>query len=178
MTIYYLMIKTHNITGLKYLCQTRQKDPFIYTGSGIYWKSHLKKYGIDISTTILLETTDRNKLKKFGRAYSNFYNVAKSKEWANKIPETGGGPGWGKGDKNHTKSEKFRKFISESQRGSDNPKFDHQLYHFEHREKGIKEYMTKYDFRKKYNLAHSHVSNLVSGYNYTKSYKGWIVTKW
>lgn len=177
MTIYYLMIKTHKITGLKYLCQTSRKDPFNYNGSGIYWQSHLKKYGTNISTTILLETTDKNKLKEFGRAYSKFYNIVKSKDWANKIPETGGGPGWKKGLENHAKSKKFRTFISERQKGCDNPKFDHTIYTFENKKLGITESMTKYEFRKKYNLAHSHISNLVSGYNYCKSVKGWTIIR-
>lgn len=177
MTIYYLMIKTHNITGLKYLCQTTQKDPLLYTGSGVYWKSHLKKYGINISTKILLETTDRNKLKEFGRAYSKFYNIVKSKEWANKIPETGGGPGWGKGDKNHTKSEKFRKFISESQRGCDNPKFDTTVYTFQHKISNEIRRMTRHDFIKMTGAFHSNVSDLINPKGRQKSVKKWIIVR-
>jgi hypothetical protein len=177
MTIYYLMIKTHNITGLKYLCQTKQKDPFIYTGSGVFWKSHLKKHGVNISTTILLETTDRNKLKELGRAYSKFYNVVRSKEWANKIPETGGGPGWKCGDGSHTKSEKFRKFISESQKGSDNPKFDSTIYTFKHKETNAIKKMTRHDFITLTGAFHSNVSDLINPKGKQKSVKGWILIR-
>lgn len=177
MTIYYLYVKTHKKTGLKYLGKTTQSNPHLYTGSGKDWISHLNEHGKDYDTTIIKECTTRKELSEWGRHYSNLWNVAESPEWANRIPETGGGPGWKSGEDNPAKTEKYRKFRSESQRGSDNPKFDHTLYIFEHKELGIRETMTKYDFRKKYNLAHSHVSNLVSGYNYTKSHKGWTLVK-
>ena len=47
---YKLMIKTHNVTGKKYLCMTTKADPYKYNGSGVYWKNHIKKYGKDITT--------------------------------------------------------------------------------------------------------------------------------
>lgn len=176
-TIYYLYVKTHKKTGLKYLGKTTQKDPYRYAGSGKDWVNHLREHGKDHETTILKECSSKNELSVWGRYYSNLWNVVKSSDWANRIPETGGGPGFKSGSENPAKTEKFRKFRSASQIGSDNPKFDHTLYIFEHKELGIRETMTKYDFRKKYNLAHSHVSNLVSGYNYTKSHKGWTLVK-
>lgn len=55
----YLYLKESPL-GLKYLGKT-EKNPFKYNGSGLYWKSHLKKYNIkskDIKTTILFETDD------------------------------------------------------------------------------------------------------------------------
>ena len=177
MTIYYLYIKTHKKTGLKYLGKTKQSNPHRYSGSGREWIKHLKEHGTDIETTIIKECHSPKELSVWGRYYSKLFNVVDSPEWANRIPETGGGPGFKSGQENPAKRKEFRKFRSESQRGSDNPKFDHTLYTFEHKELGIRETMTKYDFRKKYNLAHSHVSNLVSGYNYTKSHKGWTLIK-
>ena len=48
MTI-YLYVKTHSKTGLKYLGQTSSNDP------RMYWKSHLKKHGLDYTTEILKE---------------------------------------------------------------------------------------------------------------------------
>lgn len=177
MTIYYLYLKTHNKTGLKYLGKTTSPDPHKYIGSGKDWRTHLKKHGRNFTTEILKECSTNDELSQWGRYYSKLWDIAKSNEWANRIPETGGGPGWKCGADNPTKTAKFRKIRSESQRGSDNPKFDHTLYVFEHKDMGIREFLTKYDFRKKYNIAHSHVSNLVSGYNYTKSHKGWTVIK-
>lgn len=100
MIIYYLMIKTHNISGLKYLCQTRRKNPCKYLGSGTVWKKHLEQHGRSIRTEILLETSDKKLITSTGRYYSALYNITTAmddfgnKIWANVIPETGGGPGW------------------------------------------------------------------------------------
>ena len=99
MTIYYLMVKTHNITGLKYLCQTRKKDPYRYLGSGIAWTSHLRKFGKTVTTEVIFQTTDKQQLNDLGRYYSQLWRVVDAmddfgnKIWANLIPETGGGPG-------------------------------------------------------------------------------------
>ena len=99
MTIYYLMVKTHNITGLKYLCQPSKQDPYSYLGSGIEWTNHLKQYGRTIRTEVLLETTDKQLLNNTGRYYSTYYKITTAVDnygnriWANAIPETGGGPG-------------------------------------------------------------------------------------
>ena len=89
MTI-YLYVKTHNKTGLKYLGKTTQ-NPFAYLGSGIDWKIHLKEHGEDYTTEILKECKNNKELSEWGRYYSGLYNVVESKEWANRIPETGGG---------------------------------------------------------------------------------------
>lgn len=91
MTI-YLYVKTHNITGLKYLGKT-SKDPFTYNGSGKYWQRHLRKYGYDITTEVLLETTDPNEIKEKGLYYSNLFDVVNSEKWANLKPECGDGGG-------------------------------------------------------------------------------------
>jgi len=99
MTIYYLYIKTHENTGLKYLGQTSKKDPFKYKGSGVDWKLHLKNHGSNHHTEILLETTNKEERNWWGRYYSKLYNIINAQDdfgnkiWANKIPETGGGGG-------------------------------------------------------------------------------------
>lgn len=86
----YLYVKTHNITGLKYLGKTIN-DPYKYKGSGTHWVRHLKKYGEDVTTEVLLETDDKELLKEKGIYYSNLWNVVKSKEWANIVIEQGDG---------------------------------------------------------------------------------------
>jgi len=97
MTIYYLYIKTHNITGLKYLGQTSKQDPFLYNGSGKDWKAHLTKFGDSVSTEILAECSSKKELNTLGRYYSTYYKITTSVDeygnriWANRIPETGGG---------------------------------------------------------------------------------------
>ena len=95
--MFYLYIKTHNNTGLKYLGKTSRKDPYSYKGSGIIWSRHLKKYGNDVSTEILLLTESKEELKQTGIFFSNLWNIVKSDEWANLTVEEGqGGNTWDK----------------------------------------------------------------------------------
>ena len=74
MSIYYLYKKTHNKTGLQYLGQTK-RDPFEYQGSGVDWTTHIEKYGYDVNTEILLETTNKEEMKQTGRYYSDLWNI-------------------------------------------------------------------------------------------------------
>ena len=92
-SIYYLYIKTHNQTGLKYLGQTSQ-NPYEYKGSGIYWKSHLQKHGKDISTELIAAFDTKDDLKIAGQFWSKHWNVVNSNEWANLKEETGDGGRW------------------------------------------------------------------------------------
>lgn len=87
----YLYVKESPL-GLKYLGQTLKKDPFTYLGSGKYWKRHLKFHNfthIDIKTTILLATTDREELQKMSVYYSLLWDIVKNENWANLMPENG-----------------------------------------------------------------------------------------
>jgi hypothetical protein len=87
----YLYVKTHNITGLKYLGKTSQ-NPHEYKGSGKRWKLHLKKHGNNVSTEVLLQTESKIELKETGIYYSLMWNVVESDQWANlKIEEGDGG---------------------------------------------------------------------------------------
>lgn len=88
MTI-YLYVKTHNLTGLKYLGKTESKDPHKYPGSGTYWKSHLKKHGKDYRTEIIKECQSKDEFMYWGLFYSKLWNVVESNEWANLKEETG-----------------------------------------------------------------------------------------
>jgi hypothetical protein len=91
MTI-YLYKKTHNVTGFKYLGKTI-KNPQKYKGSGKTWMAHIKEYGYDVTTEIIKECNTISELSYWGRYYSKLWDIVNSKEWANRIPETGGGPG-------------------------------------------------------------------------------------
>lgn len=104
----YLYVKTHQITGLKYLGQTTSVDPHRYTGSGKYWKNHLEVHGYFYTTEILRECQSQDDLKEWGLYYSRLWNVAESEEWAN-LKEEGGAYG------NH--SLETRAKISAAQRG-------------------------------------------------------------
>lgn len=108
--ITYLYIKTHTITGLKYLGKTTQ-DPFKYNGSGKYWKLHLNKHGNEHDTEILMECQTNEEVSKWGLYYSELYNVVESPEWANLKLESGDG-----GSSGVIKSPETRAKISEANR--------------------------------------------------------------
>lgn len=90
MTI-YLYVKTHTITGLKYLGKTIKSDPHKYTGSGKHWIRHLKKHGYTYTTEIIKECQNTIELQHWGLYYSRLWNVVENKEWANLKPENGDG---------------------------------------------------------------------------------------
>lgn len=91
MTIYYLYVKTHNITGMKYLGFTTLADPYSYFGSGVHWNNHLRIHGKSITTEIIKECVSHDELKHWGKHYSALWDVVRSKEWANEVDETGNG---------------------------------------------------------------------------------------
>lgn len=64
MNIYYLYIKTHKKTGLKYLGQTSKQNPYEYYGSGTDWKKHLNEFGYLVDTEILAKVTTKKNLIK------------------------------------------------------------------------------------------------------------------
>ena len=119
MTIYYLYKKTHRQTGIKYLGQTR-RDPFRYKGSGVDWTTHIQKYGYDVNTEILLKTTDKIEMITMGLYYSNLWNVVKDTTWANRIPESGGGPG---GVIGRDRGQDFKKKCVVNNTGENNPSY-------------------------------------------------------
>ena len=87
----YLYLKTHNITGLKYLGKT-VSNPFTYPGSGTRWTNHLRVHGNDVSTTILQECQSKEELRNWGIYYSELWNVVNDDTFANlKIEEGDGG---------------------------------------------------------------------------------------
>jgi hypothetical protein len=93
--MFYLYLKVHNITGLKYLGYT-SRDPFKYNGSGKYWLRHIKKHGYDISTTILGQYDNMTDVTKNGLYYSNKWDVVESSDFANLKEEAGFGGSYGK----------------------------------------------------------------------------------
>ena len=98
----YLYIKTHNKTGLKYLGKTTS-DPYTYNGSGVIWKTHLKKHGYDITTEVIFQTSDKLLFKETALEYSKKFNIVESNDWANLTFEEGqGGATYGNKGKKHT----------------------------------------------------------------------------
>lgn len=94
----YIYVK-QSPRGLLYLGKTTQ-DPYLYKGSGIRWKNHLKKYSIkkeDIKTWILHETYSEQEVKELGLIHSKLLDVVNSDMWANMKEESGDG-GFGSGE--------------------------------------------------------------------------------
>lgn len=109
----YLFIKQHEITGLKYFGKTTKKDPYSYTGSGKYWKRHIKKYGKDHIKTLWCQLfTNETELINYALEFSKKHDIVNSNEWANLKEENGLDGGMEKGWWN----EEHIKKISESQK--------------------------------------------------------------
>lgn len=111
----YLYVKQHNKTGLKYFGKTTKKNPYQYTGSGVYWLRHLKVHGKDLLTLEVWEFDDIEKCQTFALDYSEKHNIVESKNWANLKPENGrdgsivGNPGMvGKANPSYGKINAFR----------------------------------------------------------------------
>lgn len=89
MTI-YLYIKQHSLTKLKYFGRTESKDPISYNGSGIYWRNHIRKHGIEfIETVQLWEFSNQDECTAFALEFSKENNIVESDQWANLMPENG-----------------------------------------------------------------------------------------
>jgi len=90
------MVKTHCNTGLKYLCKKSTdniESCYTYTGSGKYWRNHLKKHGYNIITKIIEICDSKKDLTEKGIYWSRKLNVVNSEEFANLVEERGdGGP--------------------------------------------------------------------------------------
>lgn len=125
MSIYYLYVKIHRKTGLRYLGQTKQ-NPFKYPGSGTDWVTHLEKHGYDVDTEIILETTSKSERNRAGRYYSKIWKILTAvddygnKIWANRIIESGGGAGGKLGVK---RKESTRKKLINANTGKNNPMY-------------------------------------------------------
>jgi hypothetical protein len=155
-TTYYLMVKTHKITGLQYLCQTKKKDPFRYLGSGKYWRRHLKENGRTIDTKIIVKCYTEAALKEWGIYYSNLWRVVESKKWANLMEERGVGGGMIAG--------------SDAAERSGSKLRDPTVYHFIHTD-GREERLTQYEMYTKHELSFRLVNKLVKGR--AKTAHGW-----
>jgi hypothetical protein len=88
--MYYLYIKTHKLTGIKYLGQTSQ-DPYQYQGSGKRWNNIIKKYGNEVETEVIFESVNKEDIKTKGIYYSKLWNIVEDDTWANIVPEEGSG---------------------------------------------------------------------------------------
>lgn len=135
MNIYTLYIKTHRITGLKYLGKTEQDDVVSYQGSGVYWTKHIKKHGYNCDTEIIKKCHSSSELKEWGLYYSRLWNIVDSDEWANLKEECG--DGWSSDDA----SRLTQKRISDGShncllRGDKAPRHNSEIIHLIHKDGG------------------------------------------
>jgi hypothetical protein len=86
-SIIYLYIKQHISTKLLYFGKTTRNDPERYSGSGTYWKRHIKKHGKHIDTLCVWEFNSKEECKKFALQFSKENNIVESNKWANLIDE-------------------------------------------------------------------------------------------
>ncbi len=92
----YLYLKTHNVTGLKYLGKHESEDPesvYSYPGSGIDWLPHLKEHGDDVTTEVLFSSECKNEFRSVSIGYSKHFDIVNSKDFANRTIEEGQGGG-------------------------------------------------------------------------------------
>ena len=94
----WLMIKQHDVTGLRYFCKTLNKNPDKYLGSGVYWKNHLKAHGASVST-IWKEWVAEDEVEEYAMFLSEELDVVNDDSWANLVAEDGL-TGWGSGSQN------------------------------------------------------------------------------
>lgn len=136
----YLLLKTHNDTGLKYLCRhvtKYEKTCYNYKGSGVHWTRHLEKHGNNVTTEILAKCDTIEEARELGIYYSKKWNIVESKDFANLVPEDGQGgaepashrktygsrfgheqePNRYVGDNNYAKLPEVRQKISEKLKG-------------------------------------------------------------
>jgi hypothetical protein len=110
----YLLVKQHNITGLKYLHKTTLEDHSKYHGSGKDWIPHLEEYGYDYSSTCIFQTEDKKTFKNMGIYFSELWNIVESDEWANRTREEGQGGNTGpkKGKRGPQKNPRLSRGLS------------------------------------------------------------------
>lgn len=119
--MYYLYVKTHIKTNLKYLGYTK-RDPYKYKGSGIRWLNHVNKHGYDVWTNIIFQTELKKEITLKGKEYSLLWNVVESNDWANLTIEQGdGGDTSSSIDYTKRNNDKASKRMSERNKSLKNP---------------------------------------------------------
>lgn len=86
---YRLLIKCHLNTGINYLCVSQRRNYISYKGSGKIWKSLINAHSSTIHTRVLYRSNDLEDFNKTCLFYSEMFDVVKSPEFANLIPEFG-----------------------------------------------------------------------------------------
>lgn len=90
-----------------YFGKTKNPDPEKYNGSGSYWKEHLNKYGIDISTIFFEEFDNQDDANEFAEFFSEEFDIVNSDRWANLMIEDAR-IGWPSGERSEETKHKLR----------------------------------------------------------------------
>lgn len=148
----------------------------------VYWKNIVSKHGYRIE--IVRRFIDEKSALRFER-YLQLKYTSKGYELAN-LAECGvmGSKGVKHPDSvkkvigHHSrllwKNEGHRKMMKARMKGLNNPESDKTIYKFYHKDFGLVE-CTQSELRLKYNIGHSHLSQVVSGYRIFT--KGWCLYK-
>ena len=87
--MFYLYIKQCSHCDLKYFGFTARYNPVTYSGSGTYWKRHLRCHDALAITLDVFGFDKSTDCQLFALDYSQQHNIAKSNEWANLQIECG-----------------------------------------------------------------------------------------
>lgn len=94
--MYYLYVKLHTKTRLKYFGMTQKKTVRRYLGSGVYWSNHIRKHGKEhVITLQVWEFDTQEACQAFAQKFSRDNRIAESDAWANLVDESGSN-GWPK----------------------------------------------------------------------------------
>lgn len=126
MSIIYLYIKHCNCCGLKYFGKTTNRNPFKYSGSGVYWKRHIKEKSI--STEDIWGFDNQEAYTDFALRFSKENNIVDSSDWANLRDENGldGAPIGNTNNLGNKHSEETKRVMSVQKAGENNPFFGRQ----------------------------------------------------
>jgi hypothetical protein len=103
----YLYIKRHSITGKCYFGKTTNPDPTKYSGSGKYWKAHIKVHGRKFVETLWFKLFEvEEECRRVALLFSEQQDIVKSELWLNMIVETGVESGMPTGSKHREETKK------------------------------------------------------------------------
>jgi hypothetical protein len=162
------------LAGILYFCKSVNENINGYTGSGVVWKSRIKKYGKENIKTLWVSDWyyDAHEIQQIALHFSEENQIVESRLWANQKPENGldGGDMGPKGrqklseaytgvkhtpERNAAKSQR-QKGKKKSQQWLDNrPAYDKTEYIWENENTKETVISNRRDFAKKYISEHT-----------------------
>lgn len=158
----YLYIKQHTVTGLKYFGKTIKNDPEKYKGSGTDWLKHIEEYGNNVDTLGLWEFNDLKECSEFALQFSKDNNIVESKDWANLVYENVISGTYGLKHSENTKAKMSRASKGKPKSEAHKKKMREIIRSKEHRSnlsKSLKGRILSEEHKTKISLNHSRHSN-------------------